>query len=64
MFVLLMYTTTGWTDALGYNAPADANQWPTEADAMAAAADLEAIGMVGPWRAVPLEEIDNYDLVA
>jgi hypothetical protein len=64
MFVLLMRTPEGWTDALGNNAPADANRWPTEADAMAAAVDLEAIGMVGPWRAVPVDEIGNYDLIA
>jgi hypothetical protein len=65
MFALLLETRHGWTDNIGHNAPANANQWPTEAAAMAAAAELDqAWGTTSQWRVVDEDRLSSYDLVA
>ena len=68
MFALLIKTTYGWTATLGPNAPANANEWPTEDAALAAAQSLREVGIGdapdSEWRVVRLADLDSYCLVA
>ncbi len=75
MFALLLFTHDGWTDPLGNGVNADAivyrvavNEWPTVEDAEVVARELRECGIgTNPgeeWRVVPIEDIDNYTLVA
>jgi hypothetical protein len=68
MFTLLLKTPHGWTDILGHNVDADANQWPTEKAALAAAQSLREVGIGddpdSELRVIPLEYLDRYSLVA
>ncbi len=69
MFALLLFTRDGWyNDLLGNGVDCDANEWPTVEDAEAAAQELRECGIgTDPgqeWRVVPIEDIDNYILVA
>ena len=65
MFVLLLKTRHGWTDNIGSCASADANQWPTEDAALAAAAEInQVMGTIGEWRVVEKDRLSSYDLVA
>ena len=68
MFALLLKTPHGWTDTLGPNAPANANEWPTEDAALAAAQSLREVGIGdapdSEWRVIPVEDLDSYSLVA
>ena len=68
MFTLLLKTPHGWTDILGHGVDVDANQWPTEDAALAAAQSLREVGIGdapdSEWRVVHLEDLGSYDLVA
>jgi len=75
MFTLLLLTRDGWTDPLGNGVNTDAivyrvavNEWPTAEAAESVAQELREVGIgTDPgqeWRVVPIEDIDNYTLVA
>jgi len=68
MYTLHLKTRTGWTDILGHGVDIGANQWPTEAAAEAAAADLRAVGIGDrpgdEWRIVHVDDLGNYELTA
>lgn len=63
MLTLLRKTRHGWTDFIGD--AANANQWSTEAEALAAATELDqAGGTASEWRVVDEDRLSSYDLVA
>lgn len=68
MFTLILKTDEGWTDILGHGVDADANEWPTEEAALAAARDLREVGIGSDpgdeWRVIPVEELDHFELIA
>lgn len=65
MFTLLLKNDYGWTDSLGHCEDRSLNQWPTEEDALAAAAELDQIwGTTSVWRVVSTDDLKHYDLIA
>jgi hypothetical protein len=59
-FTLLLKTPHGWTDGLGCN-----NEWPSEADALAGAQELDKVwGTSSEWKVVPSNELHLFELIA
>ena len=56
--ILAELSENRWTANIG---PGE-NLWDTEAEAMAAIADLEAAGLSGPWRVVDSADLENLEL--
>lgn len=68
MFTLILKTRNGFTDILGDGVDIDANEWETEAEALAAAESLREVGIgVNPgdeWRVIDAKDLDSYELIA